>query len=100
MPNFPFIDEMTANKAEKFTQFVDNLEAIWAKRPMTLVHGDCNPGNVWRQKDKKQDEFVIGDWQLLLKCPIGLDFATLYLCTKGLDTQVCSGANCLPVVLT
>ena len=23
----PFLDEMTANKAEKFTQFIDNLEA-------------------------------------------------------------------------
>ena len=71
-----------------------------ASSPRASRAEPSNPGNVWRQKDKKQDEFVIGDWQLLLKCPIGLDFATLYLCTKGLDTQVCSGANCLSVVLT
>ena len=47
-----------------------------------------NPGNIWRQKDKKQEEFIIGDWQVLFKCPVAWDFITLFLCTKGLDTKV------------
>ena len=87
----PFMDEMCANNAEKAKTFVDNLEAVWNTRPLTLCHGDMNPGNIWRQKDKGQEEFVIGDWQLVAKWPVAWDFVLLFLCTQGLDIKVRCG---------
>ena len=82
------MDEMCANNADKAKTFVDNLEAVWNTRPLTLCHGDMNPGNIWRQKDKGQEEFVIGDWQLVAKWPVAWDFVLLFLCTQGLDIKV------------
>jgi hypothetical protein len=48
---------------------------------------DCRPvdlcidrGNVWRKKDKSQEEFTIGDWQLPAKLPCIYDFLTLFIC--------------------
>ena len=37
-------------------------------------------GNVWRKKDKSQEEFTIGDWQLPVKMPCIYDFLTLFIC--------------------
>ena len=85
------MDEMCANNAAKAKTFVDNLEAVWNTRPLTLCHGDMNPGNIWRQKDKGQEEFVIGDWQLVAKWPVAWDFVLLFLCTQGLDIKVRCG---------
>jgi thiamine kinase-like enzyme len=63
-------------------------EQVWATRPFTLLHGDVNPGNLWRRKDSKDggEALIFGDWQVLMKCPIAWDFITIFLCTKDTDT--------------
>ena len=82
----PYLDEFT--KVETCEKFITNLEIAWKERPCTLLHGDVNPGNLWRRKEETGSaaEMIFGDWQLILKCPIAWDFITLYLCTKGVDT--------------
>ena len=43
--------------------------------PADLVSPDSRcSGNIWRKKDKSQDEFTVGDWQLCFKCPCVWDF--------------------------
>ena len=61
---------------------------MWATRPFTLLHGDVNPGNLWRRKGSKDggEALIFGDWQVLMKCPIAWDFITIFLCTKDTDT--------------
>ena len=57
--------------------------------PADLVSPDsrCCSGNIWRKKDKSQDEFTVGDWQLCFKCPCVWDFITLFLCVDAkIDT--------------
>ena len=43
--------------------------------------------NIWRSKANPGEEFIIADWQLMLRGPPAWDFATLFLCTKGVDTK-------------
>ena len=62
--------------------FLANLEKAWETRPCTLLHGDVNPGNIWRRKAGVDEEFVFGDWQLILRGPVAWDFITLLICTK------------------
>ena len=62
--------------------FLANLEKAWESRPCTLLHGDVNPGNIWRRKGGVDEEFVFGDWQLILRGPVAWDFITLLICTK------------------
>ena len=67
-----------------------SVRAARPKLPADLVSRDsrcCCSGNIWRKKDKSQDEFTVGDWQLCFKCPCVWDFITLFLCVDAkIDT--------------
>ena len=39
----PFLDELFADNAAKAGVFLNNLEAAWKNRPLTMAHGDVNP---------------------------------------------------------
>jgi len=45
------------------------------KAPMTIVHGDMNPGNVW--KSRTSDSLCYADWQVTRQAPAAWEFVTL-----------------------
>ena len=48
-----------------------------AEAPMTLTHGDVNPGNIWKSKLGKtgDDKYCFIDWQLCRMAPAAFEFA-------------------------
>eukprot|EP01052_Picozoa_sp_SAG31_P035765 SAG31_NODE_4360_length_3312_cov_2.190787_2_plen_235_part_00 len=46
--------------------------------PSTLVHGDVNPGNIWKTKLGKtgDDKYCFADWQIVRIAPAAWEFAT------------------------
>jgi len=71
-----FLDRFAAN-VDMTTRLVDAMEKIMQSRPMTLVHGDLNCGNVWKNKNNPMGELLFSDWQILQMCPAVLDFGTM-----------------------
>ena len=51
-----------------------------AEAPMTLTHGDVNPGNIWKSKLGKtgDDKYCFIDWQLCRMAPAAFEFATAF----------------------
>ena len=49
-----------------------------ATAPMSLVHGDVNPGNIWKTNQGKlgDDKYCFADWQLLRMGPVAWEFTT------------------------
>jgi len=80
-----FIDHYVAD-LEKSECLSDVIEEIQKSRPMTLIHGDLNCGNVWRSKSQP-DKFLFADWQLLKMAPVGFEFSTMLLILPD-DTAV------------
>jgi aminoglycoside phosphotransferase (APT) family kinase protein len=54
----------------------DKVHSIWSTRPTTIIHGDLNTGNMW--KNKADGNIVMADWQLMRMAPPALDFFTLF----------------------
>jgi aminoglycoside phosphotransferase (APT) family kinase protein len=57
--------------------------AIANTRPMTIIHGDLNSGNVWKSK-AHDGSLLLADWQIARMAPPGADFFTMFL---FLDTK-------------
>merc|ERR1712093_632605 len=70
-----FIDRFSLN-GEEYSRLTDEIEKLQQSRPMTLVHGDLNAGNVWKSKANAKD-LVFTDFQLMRMAPIGFDFGTM-----------------------
>jgi len=71
-----FVDRSAANM-DMTTSLVDAIDKIMQSRPMTLVHGDLNCGNVWKNKNNPMGELLFSDWQILQMSPAALDFGTM-----------------------
>jgi hypothetical protein len=82
---------------EKYSRLGDVIEKIQQSRPMTLIHGDLNCGNVWRNK-MRHDDFLFADWQMLKMAPIGLEFGTLLLIMP--DNTAVSGDKTVELIRT
>ena len=62
------------NRAQTLVgELIDFMDAA---RPMSFIHGDFNPGNLWKKADSTTDEgpYLYGDWQLGGMGPICFDF--------------------------
>ena len=71
-----FMDEsLWPNQSAGQVAFFERASAILNSRPLTIIHGDLNSGNVWQSK-KDPKKFLIADWQLTRMAPIGMDFFT------------------------
>ena len=59
-------------KGENGAKIYRKAMARLAKAPMSLVHGDVNPGNIWKSKLGKEgdEKYLFADWQLLRMAPI------------------------------
>ena len=51
----------------------EELVKMWSSRPVTLVHGDLNAGNIWKKKSD-ESQLCFCDWQNLRMCSVALDF--------------------------
>merc|ERR550532_3171845 len=71
-----FVDRFAANM-DMTTRLMDAMSKIVQSRPMTLVHGDLNCGNVWKNKNNPMGEFLFSDWQILQMSPAAYDFGTM-----------------------
>lgn len=65
-------------KGDNGAKLFHKAMAHLAKAPMTLVHGDMNPGNIWKSKQGKtgDDKYCFIDWQLFKMAPAACEFAT------------------------
>jgi len=70
-----FIDRFSLN-GDEYSRLTDEIEKLQQSRPMTLVHGDLNAGNIWKNKTNAED-LVFTDFQLLKMAPIGFDFGIM-----------------------
>jgi hypothetical protein len=63
-----------------------------AEAPMTLCHGDINPGNIWKSKTVTSGDakYCLADWQLVRMGPVAWDFTTMQI---GLETKAPCSAN-------
>ena len=63
------------------------IDAMFAKlnsRPMTLVHNDMRPENMFRHK-KDNSKFAAIDWALLNRCAPGMEFFSRMSCNLNVD---------------
>jgi len=72
-----FIDRFAAD-LEKHKRLVGVMSSILNSRPLTLIHGDLNAGNVWKNKTTPND-FTAIDWQLIKMAPVGLEFGNMLI---------------------
>jgi hypothetical protein len=70
-----FIDRFALNH-EEYSHLTAEMEKLHQSRPMTLIHGDLNAGNIWKSKANAED-LVFTDFQLLKMAPIGFDFGIM-----------------------
>jgi len=70
-----FIDRFSLN-GEEYSRLTDAIEKLQQSRPMTLIHGDLNAGNIWKSKANAED-LVFTDFQLMKMAPIGFDFGIM-----------------------
>jgi hypothetical protein len=71
-------------KPEVFDMF-NAISLYYEKRPITLVHGDCRPGNMFfvGGAPTKAKSVIFGDWEALNAAPPCWDF--VYCTILGLD---------------
>jgi hypothetical protein len=70
-----FVNGLVGN-FEKFERLHNIIGDILNKRPMTLVHGDLNAGNIWKKKSNPK-ELLYCDWQMTRMGPPGFDFGIM-----------------------
>lgn len=78
------------NGAKLYHAAMKRLEAA----PMTLIHGDVNPGNLWKSKHGKEgdDKYCFADWQLVIMGPSAWEFTTPQI---GIFPGVASLLTCM-----
>eukprot|EP00660_Eupelagonema_oceanica_P005855 gene5855-24013_t len=59
-------------------EMFDGAVKVLQTRPMTLIHGDFNCGNVWNSR-APDGGFLFADFQLTQMGPIGFDFLTMFM---------------------
>lgn len=74
----PCFDVAEHWKGENAAKLFQKSLARLATAPMTLIHGDMNPGNIWKSSTGKtgDEKFCFADWQLLRMGPVAWEFAT------------------------
>lgn len=74
----PSFDVAAHWKGENAAQLYRKAMARLAKSPMTLIHGDVNPGNIWKSSTGKtgDERYCFADWQMLRMGPCAWEFTT------------------------
>jgi hypothetical protein len=74
----PCFDVAEYWKGDSGAKLYHKAMARLTKAPMSLVHGDVNPGNIWKTTLGKtgDEKFCFADWQLLRMGPVAWEFTT------------------------
>ena len=62
--------------------------------PHSLIHGDVNPGNIWKSHLGKtgDEKYCFADWQLMRTAPVAWEFTTPQI---GIFPGLASFLECL-----
>jgi len=77
-----FIDFFARNFAE-YECMCNTMDEMMNTRPMTLVHGDLNAGNVWKKSSGLDEQLMYADWQMFKMAPAGYDLGTMLVVLSG-----------------
>ena len=74
----PCFDVAECWKGENGPRLCKEALARLTDAPNTLIHGDINPGNVWKSKLglTGDDKYAFADWQLTRMAPAAYEFTT------------------------
>ena len=63
----PCFDVAEFWKGDNGAKLYHKAMAHLAEAPMTLIHGDVNPGNIWKSRSGKtgDEKYCLADWQLM-----------------------------------
>merc|ERR1719161_3250632 len=82
----PFMDVFELWQGENGPKLLQITVKKMNTAPMTLCHGDVNPGNIWKGKKGTmlEGDYCFGDWQITRMAPAAWDFTTPQI---GLEPQ-------------